>query len=53
MGSVKFRPHHGFAVNTGTGCFADAAAAGRLTSGENTVSDDDSAAGLARTGRAS
>ncbi|MFI6359685.1 hypothetical protein ACIBJF_45575 [Streptomyces sp. NPDC050743] len=46
MSSVKFHPHYGFGVDTGTGCFADAAAAGRLTSGENTVPDDDSSAGI-------
>ncbi|WP_171117421.1 DUF4241 domain-containing protein [Streptomyces sp. Z423-1] len=37
---------YGFGVDTGTGCFVDAAAAGRLTGGENTVPDDDSADGI-------
>ncbi|MGC9535428.1 DUF4241 domain-containing protein [Streptomyces sp. UG1] len=37
---------YGFGVDTGTGCFVDAAAAGRLTGGENTVPYDDSADGI-------
>ncbi|MGP4083508.1 DUF4241 domain-containing protein [Streptomyces sp. KR55] len=37
---------YGFGVDTGTGCFVDAAAAGRLTGGENTIPDDDSADGI-------
>ncbi|MFE0332157.1 DUF4241 domain-containing protein [Streptomyces sp. NPDC058960] len=37
---------YGFGVDTGTGCFVDAAAAGRLTGGENTVPDEDSADGI-------
>jgi hypothetical protein len=32
---------HGFGVDTGTGCFVDAAAAGRLTGRQDTVADDD------------
>ncbi|MCZ7457968.1 DUF4241 domain-containing protein [Streptomyces sp. WMMC940] len=37
---------YGFGVDTGTGCFVDAAAADRLTGGENTVPDDDSPDGI-------
>lgn len=37
---------YGFGVDTGTGCFVDAAAADRLTGGENTIPDHDSADGI-------
>ncbi|MEV5008307.1 hypothetical protein AB0K74_37325 [Streptomyces sp. NPDC056159] len=33
-------------MDTSTGCFIEAAATGRLTGGENTVPDDDSADGI-------
>lgn len=37
---------YGFGVDSGTGCFVDAAAAGRLTGGENTVPYDDDTDGI-------
>ncbi|MFF5482054.1 DUF4241 domain-containing protein [Streptomyces sp. NPDC012935] len=37
---------YGFGVDSGTGCFVDAAAADRLTGGERTVPDRDSADGI-------
>lgn len=37
---------YGFGVDSGTGCFVDAVAAGRLTGGENTVPHDDDTDGI-------
>jgi hypothetical protein len=37
---------HGFGVDTGTGCFVDAAAAGRLTGGVHPIPADDSSDGI-------
>jgi hypothetical protein len=37
---------YGFGVDTGTGCFVDAAAAARLTGGEDIVPDADSTDGI-------